>query len=249
MPIDSSFVAEIADLVPHNGVVHQMYRKSYLVAGKQVLERDDPSEPSPAALELSTLTGVVDYIKAGIADMDVYVQVCGPALVKVVAPVVGGMRQQFVYATAKPTLPEFQMSSYMDPEQFIILLQSAVVPSDDQARALTLCGEIKSGIARDIEDDGISQEVATKAGLTRASKTTPKNPFNLAPYRTFPEIDQPTSSFILRMKQVPGADGGLGAAAALFEADGGAWRSEAIRGIGAWLREQLGKDFAGKVLA
>ncbi|OSA97223.1 hypothetical protein B2H85_16310, partial [Clostridium botulinum] len=53
----------------------------------------------------------------------------------------------------------------------------------------------------------------------------------LAPYRTFPEVQQPTSKFIFRMQQGPKA--------AIFEADGGAWRNQAMQSIKAYLQEEL----------
>ncbi|OSB00487.1 hypothetical protein B2H85_13365, partial [Clostridium botulinum] len=53
----------------------------------------------------------------------------------------------------------------------------------------------------------------------------------LAPYRTFPEIEQPLSRFIFRMQQGPSA--------AIYEADGGAWRNQAMQRIKAYLEEEL----------
>jgi len=57
------------------------------------------------------------------------------------------------------------------------------------------------------------------------------NPVVLAPFRTFPEVIQPESKFIFRMQSGPQA--------ALFEADGGAWRNEAMGRIKTYLEEQL----------
>jgi hypothetical protein len=50
----------------------------------------------------------------------------------------------------------------------------------------------------------------------------------LRPYRTFREIEQPASKFVLRVKR-----GGEGQkpGCALFEADGGFWKLEAIENI------------------
>ena len=59
------------------------------------------------------------------------------------------------------------------------------------------------------------------------------NPVILRPYRTFPEVEQPASSFIFRMKENDGV------CCALFEADGGAWKNEAMRNIKEYLKENL----------
>lgn len=57
------------------------------------------------------------------------------------------------------------------------------------------------------------------------------NPVYLAPYRTFAEIEQPVSKFVFRMESGPKA--------ALFEADGGAWKNEAILKIKEYLQKEL----------
>ena len=53
------------------------------------------------------------------------------------------------------------------------------------------------------------------------------SPCTLRPYRTFVEIDQPTSRFIFRMEQ--GREQTVNAA--IIEADGGAWKLKAIQNI------------------
>lgn len=76
-----------------------------------------------------------------------------------------------------------------------------------------------------------SQKVTVKTGVASVSDAVVPNPVTLAPYRTFPEVEQPESKFIFRMKEGP--------TAALFEADGGAWRNTAILGIKEYLKEAL----------
>lgn len=73
--------------------------------------------------------------------------------------------------------------------------------------------------------------------LGRGNAQVP-NPVILAPYRTFPEIEQPLSKFIFRMKNDRGPE------AALFEADGKAWRNKAIRDIKEYLEKAL-EDLEG----
>ena len=87
-------------------------------------------------------------------------------------------------------------------------------------------------------DNGVSQQTVTTAGGVVLVGTAPvPNPVTLAPYRTFREIEQPESLFVLRMRT--GKDGEK-PTAALFEADGGSWKLEAIKRIAAYLREQVG---------
>ena len=60
------------------------------------------------------------------------------------------------------------------------------------------------------------------------------NPGKLIPYRTFLEVKQPESDFIFRMRE-----GHDGVECAIFEADGGAWKMEAMREISKCLRNYL----------
>ena len=61
---------------------------------------------------------------------------------------------------------------------------------------------------------------------------------NLAPYRTFAEIDQVVSQFVFRARVGSGS-----ANLALFEGDGGRWRLSAVAAIKAWLEgEETGVE-------
>ena len=69
------------------------------------------------------------------------------------------------------------------------------------------------------------------------------NPCVLRPIRTFTEVKQPKSAFVFRMEQ--GSNETVNAA--LFEADGGAWKIEAMENIKDYLRAEL-KDTGVKVI-
>jgi len=70
-----------------------------------------------------------------------------------------------------------------------------------------------------------------KGGACLEAAAVP-NPVMLAPYRTFPEVEQPASPFVLRLKQGP--EGGR-PSLALFEADGGKWQLEAVKRVRTYL--------------
>ena len=61
------------------------------------------------------------------------------------------------------------------------------------------------------------------------------SPCRLTPYRTFTEVQQPTSDFIFRLSDGRNDE----VYCALYEADGGAWRSVAKENIRKYLEEQL----------
>lgn len=236
---DNTFVTAVASLVHPENTLHEIYRRAVLVIGNDHYVFDDPCRPEPTALTVSTLTAVVDYVKAEIADERVIIQVATPTLVKVLSPLVGDQRQVFVYLNTHPLLPEITFKSFMDPETFLIQLQSAFVATEEREELQTFCSRVRTGLAKEIDDDGVGQNVTVMASLTRPESLKVKNPWMLQPFRTFPEIEQPCTPILLRMRSSKAADSSISASMALFEADGGSWRSFAITRIGAWLRAEL----------
>lgn len=81
----------------------------------------------------------------------------------------------------------------------------------------------------------MTQKATVKTGIASKGEAIVPNPVILKPYRTFVEVDQPLSQFVFRMKQ----DKYDGIQCALFEADGGAWKIEAMKSIKEYLKEQL----------
>lgn len=79
------------------------------------------------------------------------------------------------------------------------------------------------------------------SGVQLKATQTIKPIVTLQPYRTFLEVEQPVSDFLLRVDK----EGGI----ALHQADGGAWKLAAKRSIAAYLKEQLAEEInAGKVV-
>lgn len=73
--------------------------------------------------------------------------------------------------------------------------------------------------------------LGVRAGVTLKGREAVDNPFVLAPYRTFPEVTQPSSPYILRIRDVQNSL----PTAMLVEADVGAWRLAAVQNIKSWL--------------
>ena len=93
-----------------------------------------------------------------------------------------------------------------------------------------------------VEDDGFSMTVSQTSGTTiKKAEELHVNPIvRLAPYRTFCELEQPESKFLLRVR-----DGGE---MALFEADGGMWKLEVQERISHYLRQVLKKEIEDQLV-
>jgi len=200
------------------------------------------THPSPEAIEITTLSGLVDYIKVNVDELDrnnLMIHVCSPKTVKLYSALKeDAERDCFVVCNA--LTPDISFNCFCDTEKFIIMLQSCFVPNDDLVALLKVVGNIKEENVRQVGDDGISQEVTIKAGIARVANVIVPNPVKLAPYRTFPEVEQPVSKFVFRMQDGPRC--------ALFEADGGMWRNHAMKNIKEYLKAEL-RDWNIKIIS
>ena len=184
-------------------------------------------------INVRTLTGLVDYIKSDFDDNAI-----APVMVHVVSPTCVHLFSELdnyggreTYVVTISMLPELTLDRFVSSEEFIINLQSSFIGNEDSARVLQCVGNIQEENIRNTHDDGVSQEVTVKSGIARKIAMVVPNPVTLKPYRTFQEIEQPESKFIFRMKEGP--------TCGLFEADGGAWKIEAMASIKAYLVEKL----------
>jgi hypothetical protein len=227
-------IAELATQVPQVVTVDgQEYARLQLVD----MRKPDP-EPKPIVVH--TLTGLVDYVAAnrdGVNFGDCVVHVVDEQTVELVAQLRGRFMQRYGYLTAEAPDPikaaplGFHFGTFLTLEPFNIALQSLFEDGYDKAPVLEVLGNIRSAAEIQRNDDGATQNVTVRAGVHLADTKTVPNPVMLAPYRTFLEVEQPASRFVLRLKQ---KDEGTEVGAALFEADGGLWRSTAIARIAAY---------------
>ena len=201
------------------------------------------TEPVASKLTVSTLTGLVDYIKTNVDHLEgkLLIQVKSPEEVALYSPL-NADREREKYVSAEAILPNNVVyDRFLDTERFNIMLQSAFVNNKDKEILLKYTGLIQDDAVKTIGDDGVSQQVTVKTGVASVGQAVVPNPVTLAPFRTFPEVEQPESKFIFRMKEGPSA--------ALFEADGGAWRNKAILNIKAYLEKELEHNHNVEIIA
>ncbi len=146
-------------------------------------------------------------------------------------------RAVLVEATTRGFLNEpFPFGRFIAVEEAIIKIASNFVDSSDKSKVLKLLGNLRSESVKTMTDDGLSQQVTVSAGVSRVGSEIVDPIVELAPYRTFPEIAQPISKFLIRFQQ-SGKDGLP--MVSLFEADGSMWKLEAIQNIKKYLGENL----------
>lgn len=202
------------------------------------LHRIDMYIPKANAIEMHTLTSLVDYIKSDVDAMSekMIVEVASPTKVNMYSQLdYNRDREKLVSVSAR--VPEFSFNNFMDQEKFCINLQSKFIndPQTDRSLILKFAGTVEAGTVAEYGDDGITQKATVKTGIASKGDAIVPNPVKLRPYRTFLEVEQPISEFIFRMKQ----DKYDGINCAIFEADGGAWQIAATKAIKEYLQFEL----------
>lgn len=194
--------------------------------------------PKAEPIKMNTLTSLLEYLTSGIDipfDSRFFVHVQSPTKVSVFSSFLPDKdRECVVEVTAQ--IPRFDFDSFIEHESFCINLQSKFIESDDRALLLKFAGTVEAGSVAEYGDDGISQKATVKTGIASKGEALVPSPVSLKPYRTFFEVPQPESKFIFRMKQDQYKNG---IHCALFEADGGAWKNEAMESVKAYLRTML----------
>ncbi|GEO70466.1 hypothetical protein [Levilactobacillus acidifarinae] len=197
----------------------------------------------PGTILVSTLSSVADFVNQvedATSRGQLLVQVEGPQRVVVKSALDKyGRRAQFM--VAETIYDDFEFNRWYDRETLNIALQSKFVSLpvpegreyDDKGTLLRFLSAYKESTENTASDDGVTQTATVATGAASVGTAKVPNPVLLAPYRTFSEVEQPQSQFIFRMHE--------GMKGALFEADAGAWRSEAIQNIKAYFAEKFSK--------
>ena len=186
--------------------------------------------------ETFSLNGLLDYIiedpesRFGEGTRHI-VRVKSPTLVEVIAPETGYWRERERVAYCTAMIPDITFGRYMDAEDFQVMVQTCFMESENRAVVLKLAGSVRKEQNMQTADDGVSQKVTINSGISTAADVIVKNPVILTPYRTFHEVEQPESPFVLRFDE----DGNP----ALFTGDGSKWKLEAVGAVREYLAEAL----------
>lgn len=232
--MEAAVVDKIQELVRKNETVE--------VEGLTFSERnlrlvDLDFRPSP--LKLFSLQGLVDYILSAaevFEPSECFIHVVDETKVELKSEYSGvqARRTTYVEAALDPDLKVFPFDQFMDLETFIIKSKAMFQPDLDLNELIAMASKVTAVNETGLADDGVTQTVETRKGISGGLKETAftKGIVSLRPFRTFREVQQPEGQFILRMKS--GAEG-KPPLVALFEADGGAWKTMALRNIRAYL--------------
>lgn len=205
-------------------------------------------------VSFTTLTGLVDYLRSGIDVPNVFinhifVNVVSPTKIEVISGIDGvNFYERSAIAEVNAVLPKVRIGEWLEQSAFCILLRSCFVDvqnrednsllDTDRDALIGVASNIVSGTIAEYQDTGISQKATLKTGIQESEDKLLPEKVTLRPYRTFLEVEQPKSEFIFRAQDSRGG----GVQLALYEADGGRWKMDAMRAVKEYLMEQL-KEF------
>jgi len=192
-----------------------------------------PIVDSPSQVSLFSLDGIVKMIvsEAKKLPSPIFIQIKAYNEVRAFSTYGDDRFTRHELCKATPNdIPGFK-EGWWSYEQAMIALRSIFEQTDDTEYLLGLLSKITDENSVTTEDNGLSQSVQVRQGIQMVGRETVKSRVKLRPYRTFLEIQQPESEFLVRVKE--------GGQIGLFEADGGMWKLGAREGIRDYFTKEL----------
>lgn len=138
-----------------------------------------------------------------------------------------------LYTARATDVPGWEESTQLKFEEAMITLRTRFQRTPDADYALKLLSDITTGSKITYNDNGIATSVVTKTGVALQSNEGIRPIVSLRPYRTFQEVEQPASEFLIRINE----------RGILFtEADGGMWKLKARETVKAYFEDRLSAE-------
>lgn len=235
MENNSNIVKDIQQIVEDNKV--QIIEVGDRCFSTKQLTEIRPIKNTANQLRFSDLSSIVEIVKRelGRFNCPLYINIESENCVAVVSSLDIEKDREIPYcAVAEGS--RYNFGRGYDYENFVIALRSLFVQNENSANLLQLLKKVASVESVEVEDDGISQQVVAKQGAQLASNVKVSPIYKLAPFRTFIEVKQPESEFLLRISDR--------SVFALYEADGGAWKIKAKANIRAFFEKAFTDEIA-----
>ena len=192
------------------------------------LTRIPPHVDRPEAISVSGLDGVCKLIRTELEKS-----------VEVMTTYLPDFSRNILYR-AEADAPGLR-TGFRGREVALIELRSLFIPNEGTAYLLDLLSRMTDENSVSTKDNGVTQTVEARQGVALNALVEVKPRVMLRPFRTFLEVEQPESEFLLRVDP----DEGIG----FFEADGGIWKLEAKKNIADYFNTNLADLIeAGKVV-
>lgn len=218
--------------------------KLFEIEGQQFSDRElhyvRPHVDRPEGVSVNGLDSICKLIRTEKSWNDtVFVNVSQYDRVEVITSYQPDLSRNTLYH-ARADVPGFN-GGWRDRETALVQLRSLFIPGEGTEYLLDILSRISEESKITSSDNGITQVVEAREGISLNAFVAVRPRVTLQPFRTFLEVPQPESEFLIRVDK----DRGIG----FFEADGGVWKLEAKRNVAKYFNENL-KDLIdeGKVV-
>ena len=208
---------------------------SVFMIGPNGAEELRPEMDRMTTITLSSLDALVKMVKTELGNSyyaPLFIQIPGHTKVIAFTPPDPKARELRLmpYEVRATDVPGWEAETLMGFEEAMIALRARFQETEDTTYALKLLSDITTGSKVTYNDNGIATSVVTQSGVALQRNANIRPIINLRPYRTFQEVEQPESRFLIRV-----TERGI----KFVEADGGMWKLAARQTIKEWLEKEL----------
>lgn len=204
--------------------VLQICGKTY--SPRQLVRYDQAPKAEP--IRARSLRALTDYIETCSREFPgpMAIHVEDPKTVRLISSLDGDRKRETLFMSVAD-VSGFEFDRWYDQERFLINLQANFASTPDLVAVQKVSGNIEAKTTANYGDDGVSQKTTINSGIASKEDVIVPNPCLLQPYRTFQEVEQPSSLFVFRI-----SDKDNGAPSfKLVEADNSIWKGEAVQNI------------------
>lgn len=215
-------LAQDSDEIVAKEILGGVYTKEPLIRINQHIDMCE-------IMKLSNLDSLISSVRSVLKNhsLPLTIQV-GANRVDVYSHYNGNKEREHIFNTIAET-PDIRFNGYVSVEAMIIQLQTCFVESLNQKNLIALLSKLTKENSVEMNDDGISQRVTIKEGISSSVVIPPL--VKLTPFRTFFEVEQPEQMFLFRINK--------NGEVALFDAGGGVWKNDCQSKIKEYLSKSL----------
>ena len=215
-------------------LIQQVGNSIFAITGSGNATELRPTIDHPETLTLNSLDALVKLVRTEAAEVEAPLYITVPTHLTVRCfdrpqPEARFFRQMY-YEVKATDVPGFS-DGFREQERAIIELRSKFAPSEGVDYLLDILSRISKESNVTSKDNGVSQSVEARQGIALKENIPVRPRVPLRPFRTFQEVEQPESEFLLRLNE----EVSIG----LFEADGWMWKLAARQTIKAFLEDKL----------
>ena len=243
----------------------RFYGRPYSYRDGRLLPVPKPNVETPSRIQVSSLEGLIKLVQdegvhISIPDVEdwgpdddcpqssyaprLFVEVEDHRNVIVYTDNLNSEQKHFqLYLTSCPD-GDFRAGHAYTHEKMMIALRSMFQATPDRDYLLQLLSSVTNEAQVTSTDNGLNQQVTVNKGIANIQRERVKSIVSLKPYRTFPEVEQPESEFLVRLST--DEEGGI--QVTLHPADGDMWKLTAMRTIREYLGEALSEEIGSNAV-